>query len=308
MKSEFMKKAAAKCGKVSFKLRQRSPEILMALGVMGTVVSTVLACRATLKAQNVVKDAKEKLGTVRACEESEELKESGTYTEHDAKRDKAIVYAQAGAGIAKLYLFPVALGAASISCMIGSNTILRKRGAALLAAYRTLDEGFREYRESVKKRYGEEADRELRFGAAAKRKDTENKETEEEPEKTGYSVYARIFDEFNPEYERDSDRNRFFLTLKQNYFNDLLKARGYIFLNEVYEELGFEKTRAGQIVGWLYAPGDNSHTGDNYIDFGMFDVSKEGARDFVNGYEKAIILDFNVDGPIIDSFEKYVKE
>ena len=93
-----------------------------------------------------------------------------------------------------------------------------------------------------------------------------------------------------------------FLTNQQSHANDLLRANGYLFLNDVYEMLGFQKTRAGQQVGWIYDPDNNSES-DNYVDFGIYDVHKKGSREFVNGYESAIILDFNVDGPIMNKVQ-----
>ena len=89
-----------------------------------------------------------------------------------------------------------------------------------------------------------------------------------------------------------------FLFKQQNYANDTLKARGYLFLNEVYDMLGIPRTKAGQVVGWIY---DEKHPiGDNFVDFGIVDVNNERSRAFMNGYERSIILDFNVDGNILD--------
>ena len=71
-----------------------------------------------------------------------------------------------------------------------------------------------------------------------------------------------------------------------------------MFLNDVYEMLGIPKTKAGYVVGWIY---DKNHpVGDNEVDFGIFDMEREKNRDFVNGYERTILLDFNVDGNILD--------
>ena len=113
-----------------------------------------------------------------------------------------------------------------------------------------------------------------------------------------HSPYAKIFDEYNPNWEKSPEHNLFFLKSVQNFMNDKLRANGHVFLNEVYKELGFEDTKAGQVVGWIYDP--ENPNGDNYIDFGIYDPKDEKARDFVNGYERVILLDFNVDGPILD--------
>ena len=84
----------------------------------------------------------------------------------------------------------------------------------------------------------------------------------------------------------------------QNFLNEKLQTQGYLFLNDVYEMLGFDKVNYGQVVGWIF---DQDHPiGDNYVDFGIWDIHDQQKRRFVNGHERSIILDFNVDGPILD--------
>ena len=70
-------------------------------------------------------------------------------------------------------------------------------------------------------------------------------------------------------------------------------------MNEVYQALGIPETEAGQVVGWIYDPENPDHKGDNYVDFNIYDLHREKSRDFVNGYERSILLDFNVDGEIL---------
>lgn len=115
------------------------------------------------------------------------------------------------------------------------------------------------------------------------------------------SPYARFFDDSSPMWTRDSESNLRFLKHNQNYANDLLKSRGHLFLNDVYQLLGIPKTRAGQVVGWIYDPENGE--GDNHVDFGIYHDDQH-SRDFVNGYEKSILLDFNVDGEILNMLEE----
>ena len=110
------------------------------------------------------------------------------------------------------------------------------------------------------------------------------------------SVYARIFDELNDNWEKDAELNLYFINGQLNYWNHILQTRGYVFLNEVYKSLGFDPTKAGQHVGWYYDA--KNPKADNYIDFGIYDVNRRGASEFVNGMERSVILDFNVQGPI----------
>ena len=102
------------------------------------------------------------------------------------------------------------------------------------------------------------------------------------------SIYARVFDENSPYWTEDIEYNREFLRLQQQYFNDLLRARGYILLNEVYKQLGIPTSESFKSIGWIYDP--SNETIDSYIDFGL-DYSWRQ-------FELRSALDFNVDGYI----------
>lgn len=310
-KTDIFKTASNAINKFGFKVKKHSPEILAAVGVVGTVTSAVMACKATTKVSDILEETKQQVDSVHMVLADEAIPEE-KYSEEDSKKDLAIIYAQSGVKFVKLYAPAVALGAISIGCLLGSNHILRKRNVALAAAYTAVDKGFKEYRGRVVERFGQGIDRELKYGIKAK-KITETVVDEETGKEkkikkivdvvddeniTGYSDYARFFDELNPNYEKDAEFNLMFLRAQQQYANDLLISRGHLFLNEVYDMIGVPRTKAGQVVGWVYNP--ENPVGDNYVDFGMYDIHRPGAREFVNGYEKAILLDFNVDGNIWD--------
>lgn len=304
-KKDIISKVTGTIHKIGFSLKKRSPEIMVAVGVVGVVASAVIACRATTKVSGILDDTKEQMDKIHECSET---KPENEYSDEDAKKDTAIVYVKTGVKLAKLYAPSVILGALSIASILASNNILRKRNVALAAAYTAVDTSFKEYRSRVVERFGEEIDKELRYSI----KDKIIKETvtdESGKEKTVekivkvadpnvYSDYARFFDETNPNWEKDSEYNLMFLRSQQAYANDKLVAQGYLYLNDVYDMLGIPRSKAGQIVGWVYNP-DNP-IGDNYVDFGIYDTNREKARDFVNGYERSILLDFNVDGNILD--------
>lgn len=309
-KTDIFKTATKAVHKFGFTIKKHSPEILAAVGVVGTVTSAVMACKATTKVSDILEETKQQVDDVHMVLADENISEE-KYSENDAKKDLAIIYAQSGVKFVKLYAPAVALGVLSIGCMLSSNHILRKRNVALAAAYTAVDKTFKEYRGRVVDRFGQEIDRELKYGIKAKKitetvvdeetgKEKKVKKTVDviDENVTGYSDYARFFDELNPNYEKDAEFNLMFLRAQQQYANDLLISRGYLFLNDVYDMIGIPRTKAGQIVGWVY--NENNPVGDNYVDFGMYDIRRPGAREFVNGYEKAILLDFNVDGNILD--------
>ena len=293
--------------KAGFQLKKHSPEILVVTGVIGVVASAILACKATTKVSEIIEKTKEDVDTIHECANNPELVEE--YTEEDSKKDLAIVYAQTGLKLVKLYGPSVALGVVSITGILVGHNILRKRNLALAAAYTAVDTGFKQYRGRVIERFGEQLDRELKYDIKAKEieetvadkkgKEKTVKKTIEVADPIGaMSPYTFCFDETCSGWERDAETNKYFLLRQQNYANEILKAKGYMCLNEVLDMLGIHHTRAGQVVGWIYD--EKNPIGDNYIDFGIFDIHCEANRNFVNGLEKSIWLNFNVDGNIVD--------
>jgi hypothetical protein len=290
---------------------------LIVAGVAGIVTSTVLACRATLKADDVVQEAKSKIDKIHEAKEVADKTPDVNYSEQAYKKDMSVTYLQAGWGFVKLYAPAVLLGTASIACIIGSHGIMRKRNLALVAAYKAIEESFNKYRKRVVEEVGEDKDREFKNGIRKNKitvtetnedgTTTKSKKVVETVDPSGISEYAKFFDSASSQWSDIPDYNLTFLKCQQNHLNDLLNSRGHVFLNEVYDTLGLPRTTAGQVVGWVKG------YGDDYIDFGIFDDSIDGyrgvrvcdtvgeeRRDFVNGYRDSILLDFNVAGVIYD--------
>ena len=307
----IMKKASGMIRKTGFKLRQSSPEILIVGGIIGVIGSAVMACKATTK----VSEIQDKVNKQLDAAEEALAKHSDIYSEEDYKKDKLIIRAHQVVDYAKLYGPSIICGALSISCIVGSHVILKKRNLALSAAYATIDKAFKEYRGRVAEKYGEDIDRELRYNVkklvTEEKVKTEDGKTKKVKNTTNYidgeySDYYRIFDESNKYFERNPQLNRAFLRCHEQYATDKLRSQGYLFLNDVYKDLGFKPTREGAIVGWVLDP--DSNESDNYVDFGVFESQRPKAKDFVNGYEYSVVLDFNVDGPILDRFAKFAKD
>lgn len=305
MKNKLTESIGKIFSKCKAKVAKHSPEILVVSGVIGVVTAAVMACKATTKVEGIMAQTEEKLTAIHTCSANTDIEE---YTVEDARKDTAIVYVQTGFQLVKLYAPSVILGVLSITSILTAHHILRKRHVALAAAYSAVDKGFREYRSRVTERFGEAVEKELRYDIKAQKiQETVTDESGKEitiekdvpiahPNTT--SEYARFFDESCECWEKDSEYNLYFLKARQQQANDMLMSRGYLFLNEVYDMLGIPKTKAGQIVGWIYD--EKNPVGDNYVDFGIYDINREKARDFVNGYERVILLDFNVDGNILD--------
>lgn len=315
-KEEIMNKMNGVFSNVSFKMKKHSPEILMVAGVAGVVVSAVMACKATLKVDAIMDETKEKMDKIHKAEEDGVTESGEDYFVEDAKKDTAIVYAQTGFKLVKTYAPAVAIGTLSIASILASNNILRKRNVALAAAYATVDKSFKEYRNRVIEKFGQEVDRELKYNIKAEKVPTIEVDEETGKEKkvkknafvvnpSDVSGYARFFEKYtvdedgnsilNPHWEPNNEYNIMFIKAQENYANDLLRAKKRLFLNDVYEMLGLPRTKAGQVVGWVYD--EDNPVGDNYVDFGMY-ADNLSYSDFANGLDPAILLDFNVDGNV----------
>lgn len=307
-KTEIISNLTRTLNRTCLKIKKHSPEILLAAGTVGVVVSGVMACKATLKVNEILDESKQQIDTIHSVAADPNMAEK--YTAEDNKKDLAIVYTQTAVKMIKLYGPSVGLGVVSLGCMIGSNRILSKRNVALAAAYTAIDKSFKEYRGRVIERFGKQLDKELRYNIKAKEIEEVSKDEnchevvkkevvdviDDDP--NTYSPYSIVFDDGNEGWDPDPERTKFFLIQQQNWANERLKAKGHLFLNEVYDMLGAKRTKAGAQVGWVYD--EKNAVGDNYVDFGIFDTRRSKARDFVNGYEKVIVLDFNVDGYILD--------
>lgn len=304
-KTELATKASRIITKSKMGLKKHSPEILTAAGIITGIAAAVIACKQTVKATEIIQNAQKNLSDI---EEVKNLVENGeaTYTDEDEANDRKTVAIQTTVDIMKTYALPVGLGLFSITCILASNHILKKRNAALAAAFSALSTDFTNYRKRVIEKYGKETDFMLKNGlekqlVAHQIVDPETGEVKEEKkevltyEGNKLSQYARVFDEVgSTQWTPSADHNRAFLLMEQNYFNERIKTRGYIFLNEVYERLGFRPTKAGSVVGWVYQNADYEG-----IDFGIFTAHTQKAAEFLEGTEPSIILDFNVQGDIL---------
>lgn len=298
-KTEIMKSVNGVASKAVMKLKKHSPEILVMAGIAGTVVSAVLACKATTKVAEILDETKGTLDTIHEGMKTGAIN-GQEYTTEDGKKDTVVVYAQTGMKLAKLYAPAIILGTLSITSILASNNILRKRNVALGAAYAAIDKSFKEYRGRVIERFGEQVDTELKYGIKAKKfeeievdpetgKEKKVKKTVMVADPNLQSDYAVYFDSKSRNYETNPDYNRMFLKAQQAFANDKLQTRGHLFLNEVLDDLDLPRTPAGQIVGWT------KDGPDGYVNFRIVEVERETED---GRHEPALLLDFNVEGNI----------
>lgn len=289
-------------GRTMLKLDAHSPEILMVTGIVSLIGAGVMASKATLKVEEIIDEHQQKMETINTVFDEVLEHETDEYSEEDYNKDKVIMFTKTGFELTKLYAPAVTMAGLGVFCILSGHNILKKRNVALMAAYKVVEGTFSDYRSRVIEDLGADKDKEYRYGLKSekvKEKVEENGKTKTVTSDISVmdgepSMYARFFDSSCKEWTKNCEYNMAYLLSQQSYANDMLKARGHIFLNEVYDALGMERSKAGAVVGWAI-----SKDGDNFVDFGIHESHGRNAA-FVNGYEPTILLDFNVDGVIYD--------
>lgn len=276
-------------GRTVLQAKKNSPHIFFGLGVVSVAGATILACRATLKLERELDEIKKDVDNVKSAE---------GITDQERQRLLAVKYGRGVGRLARLYGPAAVLGVAGIGALAGSHVQLTRRNTAVSGALALVSQAYDDYRGRVREEYGEDKERELYHGVTSLTETVDGKKKtlkELSKDSVGKSPYARIFDETSMYWQNDPEHNLMFLRCQEQYWNDRLYAYGHVFLNEVYEALGFDHTRHGQVVGWLR---DKKDPNAKRIDFGVYSL---GNGRFVNGMEKSVVLDFNVDaGTIYD--------
>lgn len=267
--------------------QKHAPAILTSVGITSVVASGVLLVRSTLKVQPILEEHQEATNDINSFDIDEDTR----------KKELTKQFIKTGKEVVKLYLPPITLGAAGIVAIVSGHGILQKRNVAIAAAYKASERAFSEYRRAVQEKLGTDEEYEVFRGTKKEITKEEKKELETTgklPElTTGGSQYARVFDSSNPNWNGIHDYNDLFINTVQMNMNDKLQSGRVIFLNDVYDALGFNRTTDGAQVGWAWQKG-----GDNYIDFMAESIMlKTGPGQYHDtGF---LQLDFNVDGIVL---------
>lgn len=268
--------------RTGLKLRKHLPAIMTAAGIITGGACVVTACKQTLKVHEEIKPNLESIAQKR----EEGAQKADIRKEYISIASKAV----------KAYAVPAAFGAASVALTVGGHKVLTKENAALASAYIALDKSFKAYKEKmpIPQTVSSEETRE---------NDDLGDIEPFVPEDPGLiSPYARVFDCTNWNYAHNSPALSIsFIKNVEEWVNNQLHAKGYMFLNDVYEQLGMERSEAGQYMGWV----DDGELGNSHISFGIDWENSPSVHAFARGKIDCLTLDFNVDGPIIHMFSKY---
>lgn len=299
-----------KAGRVELTLKRNSPEILLGIGIVGFVGTVVVACKATCRADEILEFHKKKIDEIHEAKEIADQNPGNENLEYDPeiyRMDIGVRYLKTTGSLVKLYAPTIALGTLSLACILTSRNIMQKRYLGVVAAYNGVSAAFEEYRKRVRDEYGDDLDRHFRYGTGHDTlveysTDENGKKTKNKVETENISTdivnpnsdTCRFFDSSNPNWDKNPNFSMMWLRGQQNILNDILHTRGHVFLNEVYDALGFPHTPQGAVLGWIDGEGDDC------IDFGLYDPNKDTVRRFVNGVDNVILLEFNHDGVILN--------
>lgn len=308
--AEALSKARTFLAPTIFTLKKHAPEILVGVGAASIVGGTVVTCKATLDAKDilteelhVVEETEDENGVQWTMEDDLEFSE--------LERKEAL---KLGLKVVKGYLPGVGLIGGGVAMMVAAKSIEHRRFTAMLGAYSTLQSMFEEYRGRVIAEAGPSLDYRAMRGTEMEKvsyseKDEETGKTKKVKDEVvvytaGENPYHRLFDEFNSpmEWQDNLEQNRFFLECQQTVLNQELNRHGRIFLSEVYKRLGFEYNEVGQFVGWLASDIEGSRDGfiDFGIDYGCIREEIERAQREGRRPEPSIWLNFNCDGEVWD--------
>lgn len=279
---EGLKRNVAKAG---VKVAKKKPEIMLGVGIVciaGGVYYTMSKCT---KASEILAQKDKDLEAIAKVREMSDRSEdenenmSIMYSKEDERKDLGKVYVKTGVELLKVYLPGLGAISAGIALIVGSHCVMKGRYDALLAAYNAVSASYKQLKEQM----------------VMDPKDIEEGSKCDNPKPEEFA-YSRVFDSTNEHWKSDSDYNYIFIENQERYFNDILKSRGHVFLNEVYEALGFPHTKEGSIVGWVFDTSEGTNA-KNYIEFAIYDEQWFMEQDSVYS---SIVIDFNPDGVIYD--------
>lgn len=309
MKLEALKAVGTKVGSVAvktgMKLRRYSPEIMLVGGIVAGTAAIVTACIATKKAQPVIEEVHKDLDELQNSFVLNEEGNAESLPPKELKKETLKICRIYIWKLCKIYGITAFLFLLSVSLVLGSHGVLKKRYVSTTLAYKALDEAFKDYRSRIKEAVGEE--KELHFfngteecGEVTTINESGETVTTKEAVKVHDKKYSPYEFDFNANtapgnWEANADYNLMFLRNVENYLNDLLNSRGHVFLNEALDALGLKRTREGAVTGWIKGGG-----GDDYVDMGVFDYYTDDISDTQDGKIRNIHLNFNVDGLIWD--------
>ena len=286
-------------GHILLTTKKYSPEIKFIFGVASLGAALYTTHKAALKSADILEKKNKGLDSVNEVKQmvKEGKIEPEEYTEADEKNDIRKVKVDYVIDLGKNYALPALFTGVSIACFAGAMCDYKNLFVGMGAAYNALLMKYNDKMKFYKEQLGEEKFNDLEEGFRTEKiknaqstglTDPSDKQTA----RSKCNPYSRFFDELNPAWRDDPEYNKMWLLGKQNFLDQKLQQNGHIFLNDMYDELGYPPTDAGRVMGIIR---DNPDGTTNHVDFGIFNVHDAASRWFVNGLEPIFLIDFNID-------------
>lgn len=303
-----MSKISRLLGTLKVRATHHGPTALTVAGIGMLVASGVLAASRTEKIKPVVEEAEKQLHRT-----AMEAKDDPGFTPAEQTAERMQTYVEATKGFLVVYGPAIALGVGGAAAVLYSHGVMKRRNAALVAAYGILERGYAKYRDRVKEVVGEEIEDHIYRGHRVEVTDEDGRvwidkgqiptRDGHNPPEGGVSEYAVWFGPANRNWNFRPEMNLFFLRGQEKYANHRLQTQGYMMLNDIYDAIGMPRTSAGAVVGWVY------NEGDGYIDFGIPEQGSTEEADYYHFFDEdtKFLLDFNVDGVVYDKID-YIRK
>ena len=221
MEEKGITKAAKNLGGL---ISKNSPTILTALAVGGLFTTVIFAVKATPKAQDLLNEELENHG-LSTVDMHGDKKFSDDFKPWDMVK---ITW--------KVYIPAACMGAATVACIIGSNSINQRRNAALATVYGLTEAAFREYKEKVVETIGKS--KELKVRDEISGDHVKNISEDCEVILTGRGNVLCL-DSFGRLFRSDiEDIRRSINNVNQDFLNDR-----WISLNDWYYAIGLSETK-----------------------------------------------------------------
>ena len=313
---------------------EHSSELFLGAGLAFGTFAVVSAAKSSNKLNNVLDESKSEMDDIHEAKQQETITETELA---DLNKRTIKVYGKTMVNVTKVFTPTIGYSILAVTCLLKSYNVLSTQKASLIAAYTSLDQGFKDYRSNVLaykdpntgESIGEQLDKHFRYGLTEKEidvKTTDPKSGEVKTKKQKIDVlddtkseYLFVIDSKNRNWESNMDYNMMWIEGRDSYMDHVLKERyvhqincgvkkprGVVTCAEYLLSLDYEfKSEEEYLkacsVGWEYRPGLNEK-GDELRDGHITSRAKEAYIENDGVYESVIILDPNVDGVILQAF------
>jgi hypothetical protein len=314
-------------------ISKRSPEILLASGIITSLAATGTAIKATIDIQDEWKELSEEIEQIKAnFDRDEELYCIETDTEiieyegSDAldvyREDLARAYVKRLLLIGKYYGLPIALEATAIGSMFGSNKISRKRNATLGAALGASQAAYESLKNNLINAVGEEEADLIEMGLKKEKVTKKVKDENGKTKKVTEDIIVPIDEEGYvtnpwvikitpdmPIWTHDWRNLVEVLGVKRNYWENVMITRAPedrgVFFNEIVADMGIDGRKEGQIFGYKYNKYDDR---PDVIDFGIKVVEASAEDKIKYNVCKMVYLNFRPRRIIDECYRGFVDD